>query len=318
MTQEGFERAREAGWAAFEAALAAGTAPPDGFDLPARYRGLCRDLALARDRGFSTSLVDRLNRLALEGHQRLYGARAARGSLVEFFAQQLPAALRREARLLALASLLFYGSAALALALDLWKPDLIYHLMSAERVAEFESMYDPGTTYYGTPRDTASDFGAFAFYASNNIGVALRTFAWGVFFGIGSLGLLVFNGVYLGVVAAHITQLGFARPFYSFVIGHSACELTALVLAAMAGMKLGWALVAPGPRRRARALREAAAACVPILYGAVALLAIAAVIEGFWSSNHALPAALKLAVGGALWIGVGLWIALGGRSHAQG
>lgn len=318
MTQESFERTRETAWASFERALSARDAPlPDDFDLPRSYRGLCRDLALARDRGYSTSLVDRLNRLALLGHQRLYAARLASAGVIDFLARRFPAALRREARLFALASLLFYGSAALLLVLELRQPDLIYHLMSASRVSDFEWMYDPAAPHYGSPRSATGDFGAFAFYATNNIGVALRTFAWGIFAGIGSLAMLVFNGVYLGVVAGHISQLGHALPFFSFVIGHSGCELTAIVLAGTAGMKLGWSLVAPGALSRAIALREAARACVPLLYGAVALLAAAAVIEGFWSANHALPAALKFAVGAALWIFLAIWIALGGRQHAH-
>jgi uncharacterized membrane protein SpoIIM required for sporulation len=193
------------------------------------------------------------------------------------------------------------------------KPDLIYHLLDPDQVAEFEEMYDPRAAHYGTPRDTVGDFEAYAFYTSHNVGVALRTFAWGVFAGVGSLALLVFNGIYLGIVAAHITQVGHAVPFFSFVIGHGAFELTAITLAGTTGMKLGWSLVAPGPLPRVAALRETARACLPLIYGAVAMLAVAAVLEAFWSSSRWIAPPVKFAVGAALWAFVAIWLAQGGR-----
>jgi len=314
VNQESFERARAAEWSDFEARLARGAGDAS---FPQRYRRVCRDLALAEDRGFSAALVDRLNRLALAGHQRLYGARRRSGRLHEFFAADFPAALRREWKLFGLACLLFYGVGVAIFAAHFAMPDLIYHLMSPDAVASFEEMYDPAAEHYGAPRDTVGDLSAFAYYTSNNVGVALRTFAWGVFAGLGSLFVLMLNAVSMGAIAAHLTLAGHALPFFSFVVGHGSFELTAIVLAGAAGMKLGWSLVAPGARRRREALRETAARCVPLLYGTVAMLLVAAVIEAFWSSTHWVPAGAKFAVGGGLWLGVGLWLGFGGRTRAR-
>lgn len=317
MNQAHFERAREAGWAEFEAAVLGLGTPTPGFDFPSRYRGICRDLALARDRGFSASLLDRLNHLALQGHQRLYAARPRPGSPLGFFAGRFPRAMRREWRLMGGAALLFYGTCILSFGLVRSSPELIYSLMSAEDVAQYEEMYDPEAAHYGTPRDTVGDFSAFAYYTSHNTGIALRTFAWGLFAGVGSLVLLVLNGMYIGVVAAHISAAGNAVPFFSFVIAHGAFELTALVMAGATGMRLGWALVAPGASLRSVALRQAARRCVPLLYGMVAMLVVAAVIEGFWSSSRDLPVPLKFGAGAATWIFVAAWLSLGGRTRAD-
>ena len=46
------------------------------------------------------------------------------------------------------------------------------------------------------------------------------------------------------------------------------------------------------------------------------MLVLAAVLEAFWSSSLAIPAAVKFGVGGALWVAVGLYFALGGRRRA--
>jgi uncharacterized membrane protein SpoIIM required for sporulation len=285
--------------------------------LPRLYRLACQDLALARDRGFDTALVERLNALALRGHQRFYGARGRSFRPVEFLARSFPASVRREGRLFGWMTLLFYGSALLFFALDLREPDLIYALLSGEQVVTFEEMYDPAAPHYGAPRDTVGDFSAFAYYVGNNVGVAFRTFAWGVFFGVGSAFLLLFNGVVLGLVAAHLTRAGFEEPFFSFVIGHGAFELTAIVLAGVAGARLGGALLAPGLRSRAEALRSAGRDVLPLVYGLTVMLVVAAVFEAFWSASRSVAPEAKLAVGVALWIAVGAWLGLGGRRRAD-
>jgi uncharacterized membrane protein SpoIIM required for sporulation len=316
--QEAFEREREARWQDFEAMLdsleSGGTATGD---FPASYRRVCVDLALAGSRGFGASLVERLNQLALRGHQRLYGGSVGRVHPLDFFARRFPAAVRAQSRALAAAALVFYGTALLVFALDLRNPDLIYHVMSPDQVAMFEEMYDPAAEHFGTPRGTVGDFGAFAFYVSNNIGVALRTFAWGVFAGVGSLFLLVFNGIVLGLVAAHVTLAGHAVPFFSFVVGHSALELTAILLGGVAGLQLGWSLIAPGAVSRQAALRAAARGVVPLLYGTIAMLLMAAVVEAFWSSNRAISEPLKFGVGAISWALVVGWLGLGGRRRAH-
>jgi len=316
--QAAFEEQRALRWREFEAMLAAleaGDTP--GGDFPACYRRLCMDLALARSRGFGASLVERLNQLALRGHQRLYGGRSGRLHVVQFFASRFPAAVRDQSRALGAAALLFYGTVVLVFALDLGNPDLIYHVMSPGQVASFEQMYDPAAEHYGAPRGTVGDFAAFAFYVGNNVGVALRTFAWGVFAGVGSLFLLVFNGVVLGLVAAHLTLAGHGAPFFSFVIAHSSFELTAILLGGVTGLRLGWSLVVPGALSRLAALRRTAREAVPVLYGVVVMLLMAAVVEAFWSANRSVPVELKFAVGGVSWLFVLAWLGLGGRARAH-
>ena len=320
MRQEAFEQQHRERWEDFERMLALleKGADQDGeHDFPVAYRRMCVDLALARSRGFGASLVERLNQLVLQGHQRLYGERVGRLRPIEFLARDFPRAVRAQARTLAAVSLLFYGSAVLVFALDLRDPDLIYAVMSGERVAEFEYMYDPSAEHFGTPRGTVGDFGAFAYYTSNNIGVSLRAFAWGMFAGVGSLFLVAFNGILIGLLGAHLTLAGQGGSFFSFVVGHASFELTAVVLSGTAGLRIGWSVVAPGSRSRLAALREAATALVPVLYGTIALLLMAAVVEAFWSSNRAIPEEVKYGVGGLGWVLVVGWLALGGRQRAH-
>ena len=108
-----------------------------------------------------------------------------------------------------------------------------------------EAMYDPSNRRIGM-RDADDNVAMFAFYIWNNVKIGFQTFAGGLAFGLGSIFFLVFNGVTIGAVAAHVTNVGFGATFWSFVSGHSAMELTAIALSGAAGLRLGGAVIAPG------------------------------------------------------------------------
>jgi len=141
----------------------------------------------------------------------------------------------------------------------------------------------------------------FGFYIYNNIGIAFKCFATGLFAGIGSLFMLAYNGLVLGGVSGHLTSLGYTETFYPFVVGHGSFELTAIVFSGAAGLKLGFALLSPGAYSRVKALQFAAADAINIMYGVFIMLLIAAFIEAFWSSSSIMPNPVKYAVGAALW-----------------
>jgi len=281
--------------------------------LPALYRHVCNDLALARDRELSAALVGELNELALRGHQLLYRARADQWpKLTQFLGRDFPRAVRREWRLVLLCHVLFYslciGIGALA-----WRnPDLIYSFTSDSDVRQMEEIYDPDEGLVTQERGPETDFRMFGFYILNNISIAFRSFALGLAFGVGTLASLLWNALHPGLIAGHLIAKGAGASFLAFVIGHGAFELTALVLASVAGMRMGLAIVAPGARTRLAALREAAREGLPIIAGAGLMLVIAAGIEAFWSPRL-LPHEVKFTVGAALWALVAGWLGLAGR-----
>lgn len=317
MRQRPFEERGRARWEAFEKTLADLEADRRGpaSDFPARYRRICQDLALARDRQFSGTLIERLNRMALAGHHHLYRTRPGGWQPISRFASiDFPRAVRAEWRLVLLNSALFCGLAGLLAALVLQHGELVYSFVSPDQLAGIETMYDPDA-------ETALDLGAtprtnmFGYYIWNNVSIALRTFASGLAFGLGTLAIVSFNGVYVGVIAGHLTRIGFSEPFYTFVIAHSSFELTAIVLAGVAGMRLGLALLAPGDRSRGQSLRDSARGALSIVYGAGGMLLIAAGIEAFWSPLNLAPE-LKYAVGAGLWGLVILYFLAAGRPRA--
>ncbi|MFC6633599.1 stage II sporulation protein M [Microbulbifer taiwanensis] len=315
MKQIDFENRYRDGWEQLEQWLKSGdTDGTAALDLPAAYRGLCQQLAVAKERQYTNQLIDRLNQLVMAAHHRVYQQQTLRrNTWLWYLLAGFPQAVRAQMRTVLLATALFLLP-ALVLGIGSYHNDaLIYSVMAPDQVLQFESMYDPRNRVLGRERGSDSDLMMFGFYIKNNIGIAFRTFAGGLLFGLGSIFFLVFNGLVLGAVFGHITRVGFVTTFYPFVIGHGAFELTAIVLAGAAGLRLGQSLVDPGRLRRRVALRLASVEAMKIMYGTFLMLVIAAFLEAFWSSSTALPIALKLGVGALLWLLVIAYFALAGR-----
>ena len=114
-------------------------------------------------------------------------------------------------------------------------------------------MYNPDASRLGRAAERASseDWMMFSYYVMHNIGIAFQTFAAGLLFGLGSVFFLIFNGLVIGAVSGHLTDIGYGQTFWSFVIGHGAFEVDRHHTG-RCRRQLGWSLVAPGAWRAAR------------------------------------------------------------------
>jgi uncharacterized membrane protein SpoIIM required for sporulation len=285
--------------------------------FPALYRQLCSHYALARGRGFSPALIDQLHGMVLRGHSLLYRQRGVwRWRLLSFIYTGFPSAVRRSGSYFAI-SLLFFLLPAVLMGVGCYlQEDLIYTWVDEMTVAQMESSYDPTNQRLGRAleRESETDFTMFGYYILNNIGIGFRTFASGIIFAVGTLFILLFNGLVIGGVAGHLTQLGYYDTFWPFVSGHGSFELTAIVICGAAGLRLGHAVIAPGRRTRVLALREQAQEALLLVMGSALMLLVAAFIEAFWSSMPLQPLT-KYLVAALLWSVVIAYLLFMGRGR---
>jgi uncharacterized membrane protein SpoIIM required for sporulation len=325
MRQEGFEAENQALWHEVETQIDDLRRPRGKRNLnvqaqmqfPQRYRLLCSHYAQARSRRFSPALVAYLHGLVLRGHPLLYRRQSAwRWRLLDFLFRGFPRALRRNRSYFAV-SLLFFLLPALLMGGGCYlQEDLIYTVLDEQQVAQMESAYDPTNEHPGRSptRSSESDLTMFGYYIMNNIGIGFRTFALGILLAVGTLFLLLFNGLMIGGVSGHLTRLGYQETFWPFVSGHGAFELTAIVICGAAGLLLGMAVLMPGPLGRLETLKANAREALQLVMGAALMLVVAAFIEAFWSPSGASPA-LKYIVAALLWCCVILYFSLMGRGQ---
>jgi uncharacterized membrane protein SpoIIM required for sporulation len=196
--------------------------------------------------------------------------------------------------LTAVASGLFLVSAVIGWALTLRDPGLAHHLLGPQIIDSIER-HRMWTESVVAVKPVASSF-----IATNNLTVAFTTFALGVT-GIGTLWMMVFNGLLLGTVGAATWQAGMALPLWSFVAPHGVLELPAICIAGGAGLEISRGLFFPGVLPRRESLARAGKRAVQLLLGTIPLLLIAGTIEGFFSPAKA-PALIKFALAAVLFV----------------
>lgn len=313
MKQQIFEQTYDPLWQEIESLIDDKTAAPSR-DFPQQYKLLCQHLAVAKSRRYTSYLITRLNNLVVASHHLLYKKSAhSNQQWLWFLVAAFPNAIRKNWKLVAVASCLFYLP-LLVVAYGCYNnEELIYSILPHENVREFESMYNPSNEVLGEQRSASSKLSMFGYYIKNNIGIGFRSFAGGILLGLGSIFFLIYNGFVIGGVAGHLTQLGFVDTFYGFVSGHSAFELTAIVFCGAAGLKLGLAILDPGDLKRTDAIRLAGREAIIIVYGSALMLVIAAFIEAFWSSSQTLTLPIKLTFGAFWALALCLYFAFSGR-----
>ena len=332
MTQRSFIAKRENDWKELERLLTGtGTADQKGFKarrqlireraawFPQAFRQLTGDLNTARSNGFDPALIERLNRLTLEGNQILYGTRPFS---IKFFSTFLfktfPRSVRGQWKSFSVCFFIFFGLMIFSALLCIRFPGYINELMPPWQTEQLEEMYNPESLHYLKTREVSTDADMFGFYIYNNISIAFVTFAGGLLAGVGSFFILAFNGIFLGAAAGHIINCGYQSTFFSFVIGHSAFELTAIVLSAQAGFLLGYRLFVTRGLSRGASLREAGKTALPLISGSAFMLVIAAAIEAFWSSRHEIDQNIRFTAGFTAILLVLAYFVFSGRSFQTG
>lgn len=298
-------------WVKFDEIIAS---DDNSDELVRLYRQICTHYALAVQRHYSPMLTDELHKRVLAGHGRLYQAKSQYLSkTVQFIVYTFPNELRRHKKLFWVSFGLFYVPCVLMAIACYLNDELIYSVMSYIDVATMEQMYDPANREIGRDRQADTDLMMFGHYVRNNIGIDFQVYGLGLFLGIGTMFITLYNGVVIGAVAGHLTQAGFGGTFWQFVLGHGSFELTAVVVSAAAGLRLGMGIVSPAPYGRKEGLVIAGHESIQLLLGAGFMTFIAAFIEAFWSSSSMIPPVVKYVVALMLWLFVGWYLLYCGK-----
>ena len=285
---------------------------PEADELIERYQSGASDLSALKTAAGSTVAGDRLS-VALSRARLRFTASSGNvlRPLPTFFALQLPAALHRLRWIVLVVALVTIVVSALYAIWALNDPRVLANFGSDEdlrRIAEQDFV-----GYY-SENPSASFTGQ---VWTNNAWIAAQCVAFGIV-GVYVPYLLLQNALNLGVNAAVLFHFGHADVFFQYILPHGLLELTAIFVAAAAGMRIFWAWIAPGARTRSQALAEDGRALFTVAIGLVFVLLVSGIIEGFVTPSP-LPWPVKLAIG-AVALGAFLFYMLfvGGRAVRAG
>lgn len=314
---ESFVGARHDDWARLEALLGRAGAgnlqrlsADELEELGRLYRRLTSDLAIAQRDFPGDRVTGYLNQLLARAHSEVYRPEVTgKQRLLAFLLADFPALYRRNLHFV-LTSLAVFGlPSLLAFLIATLDPPIGEALVAPQLVAFLKR----GQLWTDIP-DPLRPFAA-SLIMTNNIQVAFFAFAGGAVAGVGTTYVLIQNGLMLGAVFGLAHAYGLGGTLLAFVSSHGVIELSVVVIAGAAGLKVGWALLRPGLLARRDALAIASRDAVQLILGCVPLLAIAGLLEAFVSPS-ALPDQAKLGLGATTGVLLYSYLLLGGKRRS--
>jgi uncharacterized membrane protein SpoIIM required for sporulation len=284
--------------------------PEESDELVRLYLRTSSHLATARRRYQDPELLLHLNLLVARANARVHGTRnrSLQGLRIAV-TRTFPAAVWHARRPILLATAVFVvlfaattvWIATSPAALDVALPPEVRDAYLAE---DFEAYYSS---------QPAGQFATIVF--TNNARVGIMAFASGIAFAVPTLLILGYNAMHVGVAAGAFHASGTAPLFWGLILPHGLLELTAVFVAGGAGMRLGWAILAPGDRTRRHAVSEEGRRTIVIVIGLVVVFLIAAILEAFITPSP-LPTWARVATGAIVWGAFIVYIVGFGRQAA--
>ena len=277
-------------------------------ELVALYQRTSAHLSMVRTQFDDIALANRLSHSLGSARGLIYRRKAKPGVAAgRFFSETFPAAVWTCRRSIGVAAIVLFGP---ALAMGIW--------LSANGNAR-EAAVSPRTQqliadhqfadYYKSESATPWAFELW----THNIEVAVLAFAGGALLGAGTVYMLLLTGANTGMMAAVMYSHGKGAVFWGLIAPHGLLELSAVTMAAGAGLRLAWTMIAPGDRTRAEALAEEGLRAVAIVLGTMLCFVVAGFIEAFVTPSS-LPTAARVGIGVLVELLLLIWVVGVGRS----
>jgi uncharacterized membrane protein SpoIIM required for sporulation len=280
-------------------------------ELGLLYRQTASDLAAVREDTASRQLATYLNQLLGRSHNLIYlGQKQKVSGIVRFYRDTYPQVFRETLPETLLALAIFAVTGLGAWVITLHDPGFAHRLLGAHMMETIEQR-KMWTDSIVTIKPIASSG-----IMTNNLAVAFTAFALGITGGVGTIWMMIVNGLLIGVIAASTWRAGMALQLWSFVAPHGVLELPAIFIAAGAGLEIARGLLFPGLLPRRDSLAQAGGRAAQLLLGTIPLLVVAGVIEGFFSPSNA-PVAMKFLLASVLFLALLSYLFLPGRTAAK-
>jgi uncharacterized membrane protein SpoIIM required for sporulation len=271
------------------------------------YQRTATHLSIVQSSAPDPALVGRLSSLVAEGRAAVTSASGASWSDVSrFVTVAFPSAVWR-ARWwwIAVGVLTILVSSAIAAWIS-HNPDVAATIATPEELKQLVN-HDFADYYTSNPA------GSFAFKVwTNNAWVAAIALVGGALFCLPGIYILWQNALNIGLVGGLMAYSGRLDLFLGLITPHGLLELTAVFVAGGAGIRLGWQIIAPGPRPRAVALAEEGRSTLTIALGLIVVLLVSGLVEAFVTPSP-LPTWARIALGATVWIAFLAYVTILGR-----
>lgn len=283
-------------------------------ELAMTYRQVMHDYSLASSRYPGTAAVKDLRRLVLEATHFLHRDSASRWpDLRAFVTHGFPTAFRRALPSISITSGLFVLMTVFGLAATLVQPSMAFSFLSSEAIEGVEKgELWTDSIFAVTPGAVASTR-----IATNNLSVVLTAWGGGILCGLGSLWIIILNGLMLGSVLAFTAQYNLSDELLTFIGAHGPLELGLICVSAGAGLHMGAAMLRATDRPRSVELNEKGRDSLTVLLGCLPFILLLGFVEGYVSPSADISTAAKWLLGLLLQAVFVLWCLMGRRADVE-
>ncbi|WP_409343158.1 stage II sporulation protein M [Paenibacillus sp. MBLB4367] len=276
--------------------------------LTALYKSASSHLAALRTYRPNDETTQYLNHLVSRAHHAMYQeSNKSSAQLRHFFGRHL-IGLVRERRLFIILALVLFAVGGLSGYIAVWQdPANAYAVLPAGMADSI----DPAKTEL--PRGDIHSPVVSTEIMTNNIRVAVLAFVSGITLGVGTVYLMLYNGLLIGALAAVFMHSGKSYVFWAYILPHGVIELTAIFIAGGAGFYMAYRMIVPTRYSRKYEFLQAAKQSAQLLIGTIPLFVIAGIIEGYITPS-VLSLEVKYAVAGATLLLLAAYYAYGIRS----
>lgn len=274
------------------------TEDPD--ELAKRFTYLVDDLSYAKTFYPAGNTIRYINNLASNIYLSIYRARKEKSRrLITFWTEELPLIMFRRRRTLLVSFLFFLAFMLMGIFSSMYDQTFVRAILGDEYVDMTERNIASGDPFGIYKQD--DEFTMFVRIALNNIGVSFNCFILGILCSVGTLYFMLRNGLMLGVFEHMFFKHGLGFKSILVVFIHGTLEISAIVVAGMAGIVLGNSILFPKTFTRAQSVRQGVKDGVKIMVGLIPVFVVAAFFEGFVTRHTEMPLFLSLAIlGGSL------------------
>ncbi|MET0637541.1 MAG: stage II sporulation protein M [Chitinophagaceae bacterium] len=252
----------------------------DPDEMAADFTQLVDDLAYAKTFYPTSKVTTYVNKQASSIYLNIYRNRKEETNrLLNFWKYDLPLTIRKHHRTVFFSFILFLIFFSIGFFVSLHDPEMASGVLGPEYVSKTMENIEAGNPF--GIYESGNPILSWLHLMIHNIRVSFLMFVSGIFAGIPSLYMLSENAIMVGVFDQMFAARGFGIQFFLVVFIHGTLELTALIIAAAAGLILGKSYLFPGTVSRLEAFKQGAKDGVKIMIGLLPVFGLAAFFEGF-------------------------------------
>lgn len=268
-------------------------ANPD--EVANQFIEITNDLAYSKTFYPNSKTTAYLNGLASKLHQSVYKNKKEKSNrFISFWKTELPLIFLEHRKQVLYAFIFFLISCAIG-ALSAKYDDTFVRLIMGDGYVNMTNENIAKGDPFGVYKQD-NPFMMFLQIGSNNIFVALYTFALGIIFSFGSIVSLFRNGIMLGSFQYFFFSRGLGFQSVLVIWIHGTLEISAIVLAGAAGLILGNSFLFPKTYTRMASLLKGAKDGLKIVIGLIPIFIVAAFFESFVTRHTEMPIWLSLLI----------------------